>query len=636
MQGRNLMAIAYLSSASAAEPDNKECLLHLALAYDKLGRNADKLKTLEAIVRIDDKDLKSKGWLADTYYSEEEFVKAEELYLQILSSHYDPNMQLKLAEVQAWQKKYNKAVISLERIIRQNPDDDKAAGLLADIYTWNREYDKAIELLDILCKKYPQDNDIVLKYAKILAEMQDYHRAMEMLREILERDSKNKNAKHWLARILSWDKQYDRSINLYTELIEDNPTWLIVRREKARVLGWAHKYDEAVTEYEKAYNLDTSNQACRYEMLSKYNLYNQFYKAAVENYKQWLEYEPNNVEALFDLGQIYSSQMQWTNAKIIYNRIPEETGGHFRAGQALSKVDIYSKDAQLKTGFEMIKADSRGRLTNKRSWDTFASITQPLDEKYYLTLRQDNMWYRFKGIEQAYRQRFLVGLDYYDKPEFQAGAHYTYSDYPEEHGIINTFGGQIGYVPGDRWQINLSHLRDEVTDNDTAFLNKRYRDNYKIRGLYKSGRRMTIGADYMYSRYNNDNDRNTYGMDLDYLLSYEPRSLKITYRYEEYRFDRASPDYFSPDSFHYNAIGLQWRHFLNKEELFWGTNDTFYSIHYTVNFDVKNETGHKLYFDFHHDWNDKCSSHFEWSRMIYEHRDTYSENRLMFYMSVYF
>ena len=548
----------------------------------------------------------------------------------------DKEIALELVRALEYGRSYDIVVAILKDLEKQYPDDIEIKVTLADIFYEVGNIGQAKEIYTNIVAEDPSDIKSALKLTEILAAEQDYENAVNLCRKILSMEPDNKSAELWLARILSWNKQYDSSLAVYDNIIKNDPNAVVPMRERARLLGWDKKYDQSIAAYKDALNHANPNLVISYEMNSKYNLYNQLDIAAINHYKKWLELEPNNPEALFDLGQIYSNQMQWTNARIMYNRILDEFGGHFRARQALSKVDIYSKAAQLKTGIEMIKADSSGRLTNKRSWSTFASITQPLDEKYYLRLRQDNIWYRFKGIEQAYRQRFLVALDYYDKPEFQAGAHYTYSDYPDEHGIKSTFGGQIGYVPRDRWLINLSHLRDEVTDNGTAFLNKRYRDDYKIRGLYKPGRRMAIGADYMYSRYNNDNDRNTYGLDLGYLLSHEPRSLKVTYRYEEYQFDNVSLDYFSPESFHYNAIGLQWKHFLNKEELFWGTNDTFYSFHYTVNFDVKNETGHKLYFDFHHDWNNKCSSHFEWSRMIYEHRDTYSENRLMFFMSVYF
>ncbi len=71
---------------------------------------------------------------------------------------------------------------------------------------------------------------------------------------------------------------------------------------------------------------------------------------------------------------------------------------------------------------------------------------------------------------------------------------------------------------------------------------------------------------------------------------------KATYRYEHYGFDRQDATYFTPSSFHCHILGLQWKHFLNEKELFWGANDTFYSLGYETRFDYSSEleVGHKI------------------------------------------
>ncbi|MFA5238429.1 MAG: tetratricopeptide repeat protein [Phycisphaerae bacterium] len=561
-----------------------------------------------------------------------------ELILEDLHVRYPDNAKVVIELVRAlgYGKSADRVIPMLEDMERRHGDDDEIKITLANVFYEVGDIAKAKEIFEEIIARNPQDTQTALKLAEILAVEGDYAGAAELCRKVLSIKPGNNLARLWLARIESWNRQYDDSIATYEDIIRDDPNAVVPRREMARVLGWDRKYDEALKAYQELLDRTDAEPAARYEMESKYNLYNQFDIAAIERYEKWLELEPNNPEAMFDLGQIYSWQMQWDNAKTMYERLLKQTGGHSMAKQALSKVDICLKSAQLKTGFEMTEADSSGRLTDRKSWDVFTSVTKPLNENYQLRVQEDSIWYRFKNVKQIYRQRFLVGLDYYSKPGFWVGAHYTYSIYPEEQGVKNTFGGEINYAPRDRLLVSLSHLREEITDNDIAFQNERYRDNYKVRGVCKPSRRTAIGADYMYSHYNDDNDRNAYGIDLAYYISYEPRSLKIAYRYEEYQFDRESSEYFSPDSFHYNAVSIEWRHFLNKQEIFWGARDTYYSIRYSINFDVKNETGHKLYFDFHHDWNDRCSSGLEWSRTIYERRDTYGENRFMFYTKIYF
>ena len=218
----------------------------------------------------------------------------------------------------------------------------------------------------------------------------------------------------------------------------------------------------------------------------------------------------------------------------------------------------------------------------------------------------------------------------------QAGIHYAYNLYPDVQGVSNIFGGGMKFCPEDEWTIGLSHRREHIIDNATTFNSGLYRDNYAVRSTYSPHRRVKAGADYMHSYYSDDNNRNAYGVDVGYYLMYEPRSLLTTYRYEEYLFDRSRASYFSPDSFHYHRIGIEWREYLNTEELYWGANDTFYSIRYAVDFDPKDEVGHWLCVDLHHDFSDKHSAHLEWSKTIYEHGDTYRDNRATLYMRFYF
>lgn len=498
------------------------------------------------------------------------------------------------------------------------------------------DFNEAEIILQDLYKKYPHSSEVASNYVIILARKRDYPKAMEVCRQVLKADAKNKDAGIWLARLLSWNKEYEQAIAVYDEMIKEYPDWIDVRREKARVLGWDRRYDEAIVEYRKALKQIPDNQAVRYEMLSKYNLYNQFDISAEANYKQWLRLEPENLEALYDLGKVYSSQQRWAEAKKMYLLTLEEDKTHLQAKQGLKRAEIYSKSINLQAGFEYFQADSSGRTMDMLYWDNFVSLRKPMSEKIYLKVRQDNIWRSFKNYKQIYQQQFSVGLEYVSKPLFWAAVNYSGSVYPDEKGLKHIFGGQLNFVPKDAWTLNLSHQREQITDNSMVFLNKLYRDNYKIRTEYKPARRFMAGLDYMHSDYSDDNRRDAYGFDLAYYLSIEPKRLKLSYRYEEYGFDREDADYFSPDSFHTNKVGLEWRHFLNKDEIFWGAKDTYYTLAYDVIFDVKQQTGYKIYADFHYDWSDNCSIHLEWSKIIYEHSDVYSENRFMLYTSIYF
>lgn len=157
-------ALIYLTSAANTKPDSPESLRYLVSTYEKLGREKDVLEKLQALSQLGQDDLETKRWLADIYYGLGDFAKAEESYRQLLSSKRDPLIQRKLAEVLAWQKRYDQSV----NILEQLPENQENIELLADVYTWSENYDKAIMLYSRLIASKEANPDIILKLADTL------------------------------------------------------------------------------------------------------------------------------------------------------------------------------------------------------------------------------------------------------------------------------------------------------------------------------------------------------------------------------------------------------------------------------------------------------------------------------------
>lgn len=513
---------------------------------------------------------------------------------------------------------------------------DKAKFGLAQSYMNLSDFDNANPLLQELYAKYPEDEDVVMNLLLVYSEKQQYEPAITLCMDFLKNNGDNKTIRLWLARCLSWDKQYDESLEIYSNLIAQYSDWEIPAREKARVLGWSRQYDDAVEEYRHLAERDPNTPVFGYEMAAKQNLYNRFPISAMKHYKQWLSEEPDNPEAMYDLAQIYSTQQQWSNAANMYERILAQYPSHFRAKQALDKVRMYSQDTKVRAGFKMFESDSASRITDTRYWNAFASVTLPLNENTYVNIRQDNIWRNFDNYRQIYQQQFGVELEYKHKPDFWGSVNFAASAYENEKGVEYLFGGELNIKPVDELTVTLSHQRRQIIDNSKVFLDKLYADNFGTRVLYQPTRHWVSGADYFHAAYSDGNKKDAYGADVGYYLSFEPDSLKLSYRHEIYHFSILDPDYFSPASFHSNRLRTEWRHYFNADELFWGTNDTYSTVQYEVIFDDGNQIGHQIRCGFHHDFNDRCSSYLEWSKMIYEHADIYSEDMLMFYTSIYF
>lgn len=533
-------------------------------------------------------------------------------------------------------KKYDESIEVLKDLRKRFPDDKMIdVELINSLYGAGMDKEAEEELAGVLKQKL-HDTKAALRLVGIFADRKRYREALTICEGILAQEPDNKEAVLWLARLLSWDGQYERSLRAYTEMINKFNDWVVPRLEKARVMGWDHQYVESIEEYKNTIKeVKTVNEAVRAEMAAKDDYYKSFDSKGITDYKKWLELEQDNLEALFDLAQVYSRQMQWSNAEKLYSRILSVYPQHSRAKIALDKTMIYSRSASAETGFEHYQASSTSRDVDEDYWDIYTNLRTPINEDIYLSAREDTVLYDPSTAKSFTRQKMGIALEYNKRPTLWARAAYAYSVYTGQPKNSNNFNGEINFKPIDSALFTFLCKREDVEDNPQTMIRNLKRDDYKIRTTIEPNRRIGFGADYMYSHYTDKNDKFTYGVDVKTQVLYEPHSLALTYRYEEYGYGEPRDYYFTPGSFHYNTAVVEWRQFLNRE-LFWGNNETYYTLKYAVNFDVHDQVGHLLYADFHHDWNNRFSTYVEWSKKIYDHRNTYGEERVMVYGKLYF
>lgn len=605
------------------------------------------------------------AWMGD-------YATARKYYEELLSLHPGDNtLKLQMADLVFWARDYEETVRLYGELAIKPETDKKRYENLGYAYLGLGRYNEAVKLYEELCriykgevryevdranalyaagrvneaekefqtilKEHPEETEVLLRLAEILAARRDYDSAVKLCRDMLAKDPANKEASLYLARILSWQREYKESLNLYYELVTKNPDWVTPYRERARVLGWMRHYQESNDYYRAALEKFSSDNTLKLEANAKSDYYRLFDARAIGDYKKWLEEEPNDLEALFDLGQVYSRQMQWGNARAIYERTLRVMPEHYRAKQALEKVNLYSRSPSVEMGFEFYKALGGQRDVREKYYDFYSSLRTPaLFEGLYLSGREDTFIYKFKNPYSVVRQRFGIGAEFYRKPYFWARAGYSYSIYTNHLDNSHNFNEEINVKPLDFLKFHFSHLREDVLDNGETATRGLRRDDFRFRGDFEPDRRLAFGSDYKYSHFTDRNVKNTYGVDVSYKLLHEPTMLKLAYRYEAYGFDKPRDYYFAPHSFHTNKPIIEWKHYLNREELFWGINETYYTLRYAINFDVNHNTGHIIYADFHREWTNRFSTHFEWSKTMYEEKGVYGEDKLVVYAKYYF
>ncbi|MFA7677489.1 MAG: tetratricopeptide repeat protein [Candidatus Omnitrophota bacterium] len=664
-------AAAILKSLSAQYTRNQEILSVYANILESNGELVEARREYLVALKNSPGDEGILKKLADISLWLGDYSAASGYLETLLLKHPDDELlQLQLADVYFGSRDYDKAIGLYEKLQIEPRKNEQSYKKFSKAYTLTGDYGKALDNYEEFLKAYPGDlgtkidkiqalrklgkidkaqvylNKIIrenygniqalISLAEFFAQRRNFEQAVKMCGIILSKEPDNKEGLLWMARILSWQGSGRKSLEIYDKLIAAYPDWVLAYREKARVLGWMGDFSSSLEQYQKAMGIDGTNAALTAEASAKKNFYRLYDRRAIKGYNRWLMIEPDSLEALFDLAQVYSRQMQWKDALRMYTKVLLIDPEHTMAARALRKADIYSESPFIDGGFQWYEADSSSRHNDERYYNAQLSVTVPFKDDTYLTFREDNFSYLFSNPSVVNRQQLSLVLDYYRKPYFWTKLKYSYSFYSDNFKSGHNDSEELNFSPIDPLIFTLSHAREDVMDNGQTLKNNLKRDDYGFTGLLNLNRRLAFSAAYVYSDYNDSNRKNTFDLRGDYLISYDPHSFKIFYEYQAYGFDKPSDYYFAPSSFHFNAFGWEWRHFLNKEELFWGMNNFYYTLRYMINFDSGDQTGHTLYADIHRDWNDKFSTHLELYKKIYEHRETYSEDRVTLSFRRYF
>lgn len=534
-------------------------------------------------------------------------------------------------------QEFGRAGKKYKSILKESPEDASVMMKLARVLTWKREFEAAGGYYEKILELRPEDTEAMLLLAELNASRGKYDEAVSLCLEILEIEPGNKEAMLYLARFRSWSREYSGSLKIYGMLIDEEPSRALFRREKARVLGWDRRYQQSLEEYRKLIDITGPDRAVEIEMRAKKNYFRQYPLKAEKYYKKWLSEEPDSLEALFDLAQLYSTQERWEKAEAAYSEVLQIMPEHFRAETASEKVKLLSGRVEAEPGAAYYEARSADRNIDVKYYEYFIKAGRYFAENFKLDLSLHETEYTFEEGETRVRSARAEGqLRYSLLPRLQAEAGLAYSRYTQTAESSLSPRGALSLRAADPLRLHLSFAREDILNNYPALADEITKDEYALRAEAFLSRRMRFGADYLRSDYNDDNRENRWGLDLNAAISHEPRSLSVFYRYEAFKFDEGSAYYFSPDSFHTHRASAVWRHHLNEEEMFWGAPEAHYTVSYEIIFDRGGATGHKIAAGFHRDISENSSLGLEASKTFYSPSQTYRENRVGVFLKHYF
>lgn len=564
----------------------------LGEAYMVIKSYKDSIGQYRDILKKNPSDIKSRLALADILSWGKKYDEAISEYLEALKIEPGNIEAMKrLANVYVWKKDYENAEKLFKEIMARNPESSDAQAMLGQMLTWQGRYSEAIQYLEAALSKDADNPKITESLADVLSYTEEFQKAILLYRKILAK-SEDREVKRKLADVLSWDRQYRKSIQLYDELlIEKNDK--AIRLQKARVMGWAKDYKGAVKEYRRILD-DEYNYSIDLEMKSKIAYWDNRVVKATGMYGDLIEKDKQNVEAMFDLSQIYAHNQIWDKAKNEFKKILTVSEEHFRAKEGLEKTELVSGHLLWSPGYEFLEADSQSRDMDIHKHIISNKFKYPLNDRLSIGADYSITTRSFSDFNDVLENEARIKLSYVNNPYWWAEGFYDIIAYNRDISAISTFGGKISTRIFDIGTSTFSYERERLENTSNVIRNHYYSDDFKERVDIDINSRIKLGVDFLYEIYSDHNERYEPGFDALYYFSLDPLRLSVKYRYFYKQFKNKVSAYWSPKGFSTNSAEFNWRHYLNKAEIFYGADDIYYELGYNISLDSTNIVGHKF------------------------------------------
>lgn len=145
--------IPYFEKVLETEPNNFYALFGLADCYRGLNQPAKSLYYWERILEFDPKNKVIMTRAGDALRQMGRWEEAEEYYQKALNIEYDMYAVLGLALVYKHRKEWDRAVISLKSILRNEPNNSRIFQELAECFIEMKQFREAQTLLDQLLRR---------------------------------------------------------------------------------------------------------------------------------------------------------------------------------------------------------------------------------------------------------------------------------------------------------------------------------------------------------------------------------------------------------------------------------------------------------------------------------------------------
>lgn len=397
-----------------------------------------------------------------------------------------------------------------------------------------------------------------------------------------------------------------------------------LQREKAREMTWSGRYDEADRLYAQIETREGAASAAAYERRAKAALQAGRNIAAERNFDAWLALEPDSIEAASGLSDVYARTGRKAKALELCRRIQATLGNQ---AWIQSKVERLVRETGawiVESGWRRSEADSGSRISDVRTESGFAGIYRGTGNGWAFHAAEEGQHLYFSDHDPIGRNKTQVDAAWVLPHRMEMTAVYAHSNYTD--GLPDTHDGSIraAVKAWDGFTPSVFYSREDVIDNSSTVLNRMHLNRTGLKLEERPFRRVELAQRFERADYSDGNVRRDFVSEMTLHVLEGPRQLDLFHRYQTYGYEETTGLYFSPDDFHVNEGGFEWRQY--REQAAGGEDpDDYYAFRYTANFDVHQQVGHRFA------WRGQWQLNRDWAvqaevwKHVYEHDKIYGE-----------
>jgi tetratricopeptide (TPR) repeat protein len=231
---------------------------------------------------------------------------------------------LKIAKIQVEQRNYGSATSTFKKIIELDPSLDGAHQGLGNVYIKMRKWKEAIPPLSKAVELNPDNTEAYYLVGKAYEELKNFDNAAESFKTYLDRNPANPGDTYYHLGLCQMElNQLEPAATSLEKAMELDPLEIQIVSKLADVYHKSGQYDRAAETYTRLTELNPDDAKYYFNTIIKMYDEAEMPDKAVEATKSMIDSNPQDADAIYNLGYMYVKMKNYDEAIEAFKRAIE-------------------------------------------------------------------------------------------------------------------------------------------------------------------------------------------------------------------------------------------------------------------------------------------------------------------------